>query len=208
MTSLLIDLHFSYNLKRNRMKTTYLLLVISFIFGKQAMAENINDINHQDSQEESIAPNDFDFELGTWKVKHRRLRNMFSDKKEWLEFEGSSSTTKILGGYGNLEDNVLHFPDNSFRAVAIRSYDSATKKWSIWWLDGRSPNKLDAPVIGSFKNKVGLFYAEEVLNGIQTKIRFKWDSSKQENPKWEQAFSFDDGVTWETNWTMSFSPAN
>jgi hypothetical protein len=28
-----------------------------------------------------------------------------------------------------------------------------------------------------------------------------------ETPRWEQAFSADDGDTWETNWVMEFSRA-
>lgn len=159
---------------------------------------------HKVEQEEIDAPGDFNFEIGTWRVKHRRLKDLSNEHGEWIEFEGISSTKTILGGYGNLEDNILYFPDSSFRAVALRSYDPNTEKWSIWWLDGRFPNKLDVPVVGEFKNKIGLFYAEEVLNNTPTRIRFKWDSSRPSNPRWEQAFSIDNGITWKTNWTMDF----
>lgn len=153
------------------------------------------------------APNDFDFAIGNWKVSHRKLKDVFAVEEQWVEFEGESSTTKILGGFGNLEDNILHLPDTSFRAVALRSYDQYTKKWSIWWLDGRFPDQIDVPVVGEFNDRIGEFYAEEVLNGKSTKIRFIWDTREPQKPKWEQAFSVDGGVTWKTNWTMIFLPA-
>ena len=123
-----------------------------------------------------------------------------------MDFKGHSTTSRTLGGFGNLEDNLLHFPDGSFRAVALRSFNKETKQWSIWWLDGRFPDKLDVPVVGSFQDGQGLFFAEDELNGESIKVRFKWNTLNSKQPRWEQAFSNDRGMTWETNWTMDFSP--
>ena len=152
---------------------------------------------------DASAPNDFDFIIGDWRVKHSRLKERFADCDEWVEFAGLSSTAKILGGWGNLEDNLLDFPDGLFRAVALRSYCRKSQTWSIWWLDGRNPTRLDAPVVGKFTNGLGIFFADDVLNGQAIKVRFIW-SVCNENPRWEQAFSNDDGSTWETNWRMEF----
>ncbi len=154
-----------------------------------------------------LAPRDFDFILGDWKVRHRRLNSRFSDCDEWTEFDGESSTTRTLGGFGNLEDNLLHLPGGSFRAIALRSYSTATRCWSIWWLDGRDPTRLDAPAVGSFSDHIGLFFADDVLDGHPTKVRFTWTSTPGRNPRWEQAFSRDEGANWETNWRMEFIPA-
>lgn len=151
------------------------------------------------------APSDFDFIIGDWRVRHKKLREIFNDCKEWIEFSGESSTRKILGGFGNLEDNHLHFPESSVRAVAIRSYNQVLKHWSIWWLDGRHPDNLDVPVVGRFENGFGVFYADDTYQEESIKVRFKWNSLNPEQPRWEQAFSKDDGKTWETNWTMIFS---
>ena len=122
---------------------------------------------------------------------------------EWIEFDGTMSTRKILGGGGNLEDNFLDLPGDAYRAVALRSFDPLTKQWSIWWLDGRNPGNLDVPVVGGFADGKGLFYANDQLGGQSIKICFTWFSSDT-NPRWEQAFSNDEGATWETNWTMDF----
>lgn len=70
--------------------------------------------------------NDFDFAIGQWNVKHKRLRNISDHQSPWIEFEGQSSTAKTLGGLGNVEQNILHFPQQSFHAMAIRSYDPVT----------------------------------------------------------------------------------
>mgnify|MGYP003482885816 FL=1 len=152
------------------------------------------------------APGDFDFIIGDWRVLHRRLKARFAACDDWSEFEGLSSTVKTLGGFGNLEDNLLYFPDGDFRAIAVRAYCTASQSWSIWWLDGRNPTALDVPVRGSFTNNVGLFFADDVLNGEAIKVRFTWTAAPGAHPRWEQAFSRDAGASWETNWTMEFVP--
>lgn len=157
-------------------------------------------------QPDSTAPSDFDFIIGNWKVLHRRLNARFAGCKDWTEFEGHSSTCKILGGFGNLEDNILYFPDGTFRAAAMRSYDKDSATWSIWWLDGRNPTMLDTPVRGGFKNGVGTFFAEDFLDGVPIRVRFIWQAKENRHPRWEQAFSRDGGASWETNWEMEFIP--
>ena len=47
---------------------------------------------------ESNAPSDFDFVIGNWSVKHCKLRDRLTGCDEWVEFDGLSSTQKILGG--------------------------------------------------------------------------------------------------------------
>lgn len=150
------------------------------------------------------APRDFDFIIGDWRVEHRRLNSLFSDCTQWTAFEGLSSTARTLGGFGNLEDNILHFPAGTVRALAMRSFCVASGTWSIWWLDGRRPATLDVPVVGRFVGHVGTFHADDVLEGTPIKVRFVWTALPGEPPRWEQAFSRDGGETWETNWTMEF----
>ena len=150
------------------------------------------------------APTDFDFVLGDWRVKHRRLRERLAGCDEWIEFDGDMSTRSVLGGFGNIEDNRLEFPEGEFRAVALRSYDASHRTWSIWWLDGRFPGILDVPVVGSFAEGVGTFYADDTFQGKPIRIRFVWSKRGVDQLRWEQAFSPDGGATWETNWTMDF----
>jgi hypothetical protein len=153
------------------------------------------------------APGDFDFAVGDWRVKHRRLKDRLVGSDQWIEFDGQMSTQKVLGGYGNVEDNLLQFPEGAYRAVAVRSFNAQSNEWSIWWLDGRFPGQIDVPVVGRFKDGVGTFYANDTLNGASIRIRFIWSTLDRHKPRWEQAFSADGGITWETNWTMEFSRA-
>ncbi len=151
------------------------------------------------------APHDFDFAVGDWTVQHRRLKDRLLACTEWVEFSGQMSTRQVLGGYGNVEDNVLDLPEGSYRALALRSFNAQTRQWSIWWLDGRFPGQLDVPVVGGFHNSTGTFYANDTLSGVPITVRFVWLTQDPQRPRWEQAFSADGGTTWETNWTMQFT---
>jgi len=149
-------------------------------------------------------PTDFDFIIGSWRVAHRRLVSRLTSCTEWTEFSGTTSTRKILGGAGNVEDNVFHLPDGDLTAAALRSFDPAAGTWSIWWLDSRWPHRLDPPVVGGFAGELGTFTCDDTLNGVPIKVRFFWRKNPGGHPTWEQAFSSDGGASWETNWTMQF----
>jgi hypothetical protein len=147
---------------------------------------------------------DFDFQIGSWGVKHRRLRERLVASDDWEEFDGASEMRTILGGDGNVEDNVLNISSGTYRAIALRSFDPTQNRWAIWWLDAREPHVLDVPVIGHFEKGVGQFFADVVLNRSAVRVRFLWLRTDQLSPRWEQAMSTDRGKTWETNWTMDF----
>jgi hypothetical protein len=146
---------------------------------------------------------DFDFYMGKWRVHHRRLKERLAGNTEWQEFEGTSEAWPLLDGAGNIDDNVLELPGGTYRAVSLRSFDPDTQQWSIWWLDGRSPRgPLDPPVVGSFKDGVGTFLANDTFHGQPIVVRFIWSNITETSTRWEQAFSPDGGETWEVNWIM------
>ena len=151
------------------------------------------------------APTDFDFFMGCWTVTHRRLKQRLAGCSDWESFPGICVAHKTLGGFGNIDDNILELPSGTYRALTIRSFDATHRTWSIWWLDGRSPGSLDVPVVGRFANGVGTFLAEDTLNGKPILVRFEWTCPNPAAPRWEQAFSPDAGKTWEPNWTMDFT---
>ena len=150
---------------------------------------------------------DFDFQIGTWSVRHRRLRERLLDCDQWDEFDGSADMRPVLGGNGNIEDNVLHVPGEPIRAIAIRSFDPVERSWAIWWLASNDPHRMDVPVRGRFEDGVGRFFAEDRLRGQPVLTRFLWLGAGTDTPRWEQAMSGDGGETWETNWTMDFTRA-
>jgi hypothetical protein len=149
------------------------------------------------------AVHDFDFLFGTWTVHHRRLVTRLAGSDEWQEFDGTMTAWPILDGAGNIDDNVVELPTGDYRAISLRTYDPASDRWSIWWLDGRNPSRLDPPVVGGFNDPAhGTFLGPDTFDGRPILVRYLWTIHGRDAIRWEQAFSADDGVTWETNWVM------
>ena len=143
---------------------------------------------------------DFDFEFGNWHVHHRYRRN-----GEWIEFDGTSSDRPLNDGSSNVEENTFHRPNGDSQGIALRTYDSKTASWAIWWVDSRDPHAaLDPPVKGRFVGGVGTFYSDGLVNGKPTRTRYIWSHITPTSARWEQALSQDAGKSWETNWVMEF----
>jgi hypothetical protein len=158
------------------------------------------------TQDAASAVHDFDFFVGRWLVRHQRLQERLANNNEWVEFAGTTVTQKLMDGYANVDDNVLEYPGGSYRAVTLRSFDASAARWSIWWLDGRAPTgPLEPALRGSFKDKVGTFYADDNFNGKPIRVRFVWLHITSTSCRWEQSFSPDAGASWELNWVMDFT---
>ncbi|MFL6549031.1 MAG: hypothetical protein ACJ8OJ_10080 [Povalibacter sp.] len=151
------------------------------------------------------APKDWDFLVGRWNVRHRKLAQRFVSSKQWQTFNGTLVNWPVLGGHGNVGDNAMNFPDGIRRGVSCRSFDPATREWLIWWLDGRTPSTISTPLRGSFANGVGTFVGEEEMDGREVKTRVRWSVADANAPRWEQSSSVDGGHTWESNWISEFT---
>ena len=149
---------------------------------------------------------DFDFLPGEWKIHNRRLRERLAASDEWEEFEATSVARTILGGVGN-EDEYRTDHDGGFIGMSFRFFDAETRQWIIYWADSRRPGMLEPPVVGSFSGDIGVFECDDTFRGKAIRVRYTWSGVTTPTPRWEQAFSPDEGETWETNWVMEFTPA-
>lgn len=162
----------------------------------------------QASQNANLAGlHDFDFLVGQWQVHHRRLKERLANSHEWIEFNGTLNTRQLMNGWANMGDNVFNAPGGDVRGVSLRSYDSKTGEWAVWWLDARNPTSLDPPIKGHFENGVGTFLADDTFGGKPIRVRVTWSHITPTSARWEQAFSPDGGTTWETNWISDFQRA-
>ena len=148
---------------------------------------------------------DFDFWLGSWQVHNWRLRERLGGSDEWEEFEATSVARPLLDGLGN-EDEFRTDHDGGFIGMSFRFFDPAARRWSIYWADSRRPGVLDPPVFGRFDGDIGVFEGQDTFAGRPIVVRFTWSGVTTPTPRWEQAFSADGGLTWETNWVMEFTP--
>jgi hypothetical protein len=148
---------------------------------------------------------DWDWLTGSWDVLHRRLKKRLAGNDDWDEFAGKSAFWHTLGGLGNVDDDLLYLPAGAYRAISLRSFDPVTRKWAIWWLDGRTAEKLDPPVVGGFTGDEAEFIGNDIFDGKPVLVRFRWHEVHSKRPHWDQALSADGGKTWEINWRNYFT---
>jgi hypothetical protein len=145
---------------------------------------------------------DFDFVVGKWKVRHRRLRNPLTGSSTWIEFDGTSVGRLMWDGRVSQDENVFNDPAGTIEGMTVRFYNVKTGQWSIYWASNTLGGLALPPTVGSFDRKEGRgeFFDQENWNGRIILVRYLWHDIKADSCRWEQAFSEDGGATWETNW--------
>jgi hypothetical protein len=139
---------------------------------------------------EDPAARDWKFLVGKWRVKNRRRARDGS----WEEFGSVLTNWPVMGGLGNVGDNVFHAPSGTYRGMSLRAYDADAKLWRSWWVDGRTPTDIGTPVSGTFAHGVGTLADDSA--------RSTWSRVDSGAPRWEQAVR--SGGAWQTNWVAEF----
>jgi hypothetical protein len=145
---------------------------------------------------------DFDFLHGDWAVAHRRLKRRGAGCHDWDAFSGTSCCRSLMGGVGNVDEN--HMTERAFQGVTFRTFDVARRTWSIYWVNAAA-GLVGEPVHGRFQDGVGRFYGHDLDDGRAVKVAFVWVVESPDRAHWSQAFSYDNGRTWEENWAMAFT---
>ena len=146
------------------------------------------DINH-----------DFDFEIGTWKTHVRRLLQPLTGSSTWIEMDGITTVKSVWGGRANLVELEADGPEGHFQGLSLRLYNPDTHQWSLNFASS-TDGTMTPPTIGKFENGRGEFYSQETLYGRPILVRFVISDITPTSCRFEQAFSADEGTTWEVNW--------
>lgn len=141
---------------------------------------------------------DFDYLAGNWTLRNRKLKARLEQSTEWIAFESRVEMHQILNGMGNIDKYTDQAAGQPYEGVALRLFNPRTRLWSIYWADGNS-GALDPPVVGSFDHKIGHFFGRDTYHGKKIIVVFRWDVRNPRLPIWSQAFSEDNGKTWEWN---------
>jgi len=147
---------------------------------------------------------DFDFQTGRWLIRNQRLKERLTGCTEWETFDATQEARLLPGGLGNVDDYVTeHWP--GFVGMSLRLYSPRTRLWRIYWASNRIEG-VEPPVVGAFdEHGVGVFEGRQELDGRPILVRFVWSEITQNTARWEQAFSPDEGKTWERNWIMTMT---
>lgn len=148
---------------------------------------------------------DFDFEIGTWNIRVRRLQHPLTGSRVWIEPHGYVHIVRpVLGGDATLAQLEALQPAPHYIGLMLRLYDAGSQTWRVYW-GSRSTGKLDAPLIGSFRNGCGTLIGHQTFEGRPVLVRIVYSRVKRSSFHTEQAFSTNGGRSWETNLVQDFS---
>ena len=154
----------------------------------------------------------FDVLLGSWKVVNWRKKGNYLlptqayGEAGWEEFSGHDRFETQLDGRAIVEHWEATLPSGErVLGYSVKAFEPITGQWAIIWIDNRNP--LDfRPLLGTFEQGVATFFqVTETPDGQPLHVRYIWDEFTATTARWQQAFSFDGGTHWETNWVMQFS---
>jgi hypothetical protein len=141
---------------------------------------------------------DFDWDIGSWKVHMRRLLHPLTGSTTWVEYDGSDVVRKVWSGRANLGEVELDGPSGHLEFLTLRLYNPETHQWSMN-ISSSAAGVLSPPAIGGFEAGHGQFYDREDYNGKTILVRFDVSVITPTACRFVQAFSADEGKTWEVN---------
>jgi hypothetical protein len=143
---------------------------------------------------------DFDFLTGTWKIRHRRLKD--GNKYEWQSFESSATVHRVLNGMGSIEE--LRKADGSDMGMGVRVWLPQEMKWADHWTSAAN-GVVNPAQKGEFIDGEGVFMSEEEVDGVKWLYRGVWDKIAPKSCRWHQSASKDGGKSWEWSWWMEWT---
>jgi hypothetical protein len=155
----------------------------------------------QDSAAARDGQRDFDFEIGSWTTSVRLLRNPLSGKTpDWAEYRGTSIIEPLLDGRANTVELSVAGPAGRIEGVSLRLYDPQTRQWGLNYASLHD-GAMTPPVRGRFEGADrAVFYGDDKLGERPIRVRFVITKISRDEAHFEQAYSADNGATWEVNW--------
>jgi hypothetical protein len=177
------------------------LVVIFSIPAHSQTSENPANLPQRDGS------HDFDFVIGDWKARVRRLPDRLNNSNVWVEYDGISNHHKLLDSNANFEQFEVTSVDKKLhiKGQTLRLYNPETRQWSIYLVDVDSGTLDTPPVVGGFTGKRGEFFHQENFKGRTILVRYVWLDLSPKSARMEQSFSPDGGKTWEVNWICELS---
>jgi hypothetical protein len=176
-----------------------LVVILQPLHGFAQKKSAASGTSRQHTPTQRDGQHDFDFEIGTWKTRLKRLLNPLTGSTTWVEYEGTTVVRKVWNGRANLVELAADGPAGHFEGLSLRLYNPKSRQWSLNFANING-GVMTQPTIGEFKNGRGEFFSQETLNGRAIFVRFVISDITPNSCRFEQAFSDDGGKTWEVNW--------
>ena len=182
----------------------YLLmcLLVVFLHPQQGVAQQDSSTLGTGSPQAQDERDGFDFEIGTWKTHISRRLRPLTGSTAWAQYDGTSVVHKLWDGGASLVELKADGSVGHLELAYLRLYNPQSHQWSMN-VANNSIGTLSPSAIGRFKDGRGEFYDRETYDGRPILVRFVISDITRNSVHFEQAYSGDDGKTWEVNWVAT-----
>src|SRR5215472_14201393 len=121
-------------------KFRYFLLIALVVLQCASILRAQSDTNAAKSAQASDqrdGRNDFDFELGSWKIHLKKLLHPLTGSKEWVEFDGTSVTRKVWDSGSQIERFETDGAIGHLEGLTLRVYRPEAHQWYLYWANGK-----------------------------------------------------------------------
>jgi hypothetical protein len=158
--------------------------------------------------ENTDGSHEFDFDFGTWQTHTSRMLHPLSGAREWVDVDGTTVVTPIWGGRANIAEHTATGATGPVQSLALYTFNPKTREWNVNFATSSGGKLSSTPGRGRFSEGRVDFYDKEPINGKSVLVRFSMWGITPDTAQSEQAFSTDDGKTWEVNWINKYTRKN
>src|SRR5947208_3598170 len=122
-------------MKPFRLTLTYLLTgVLACLFQPPAISSQTTpQVNAPSVSQARDGQHDFDFNIGVWKSRIRRLQHPLTGSKEWIDVNATVTVSKVWQGRANLEEIEADGPTGHIEGLTLRLYNPESRQWYLYW---------------------------------------------------------------------------
>ena len=187
--------------RRNLLQLLSIILVLSAIGTpwQEALALPflVTGTGSNDTPAARDGAHDFDFNVGVWHTRIRRIGDPFRDPTNSFEMNGTVTVRKIWGGRAQLEEIEADGPKGHWEGLTLFLYNPHSHQWSQSFLDSKIA-VLSAPLVGEFKDDRGELFSQDTFHDKAIMVRGVWSDITPDSHRYEESYSNDGGKTWVT----------
>jgi hypothetical protein len=138
---------------------------------------------------------DFDFNIGVWHTRIRRVLDPLSGSPDSIEINGTVTVRKVWDGRAHLEEIEADGPKGHWEALTLFLYNPQSHQWSQSFIN-RKMGVLGTPLVGEFKDGRGELLAQDTFKDKFILVRGVWSDIEADSHRYEESYSNDGGKTW------------
>jgi hypothetical protein len=137
---------------------------------------------------------DFDFNIGVWHTRIRRILDPFAGSSESVELNGTVTVRKVWDGKAELEEIEADGPKGHWEGLTLFLYNPSAHQWSQSFANSKVGTLSSN--IGEFKNGRVVLIGQDTVNDKMILVRAMWSDIKPDSHQYEESYSNDGGTTW------------